>query len=28
VARGTVVFSGNRIAVELKEMVSSTADQR
>ena len=28
VARGTVVVSGNRIAVELKEMLSRTADQR
>ena len=28
VARGTVVVSGNRIAVELKEMLSRTAEQR
>ena len=28
VAKGTVVVSGNRIAVELKEMLSRTADQR
>ncbi len=28
VARGTVVVSGNRIAVELKEMLPRTADQR
>ena len=28
VARGTVVVSGNRIAVEFKEMLSRTADQR
>ena len=28
VARGTVVVSGNRIAVEIKEMMPRTADQR
>ena len=28
VARGTVVVSGNRIAVELKEMLPRAADQR
>ena len=28
VARGTVVVSGNRISVELKEMLSRTADLR
>ena len=28
VARGTVVVSGNRIAVEIKEMMPRAADQR
>ena len=28
VAKGTVVVSGNRIAVELKEMLSRTANER
>jgi flagellar motor switch protein FliN/FliY len=28
VARGTVVVNGNRIAVEVKEMLPRTADQR
>jgi flagellar motor switch protein FliN/FliY len=28
VARGTVVVSGNRIAVEIKEMLPRSADQR
>jgi flagellar motor switch protein FliN/FliY len=28
VARGTVVVSGNRIAVEIKEMLPRAADQR
>ena len=28
IARGTVVVNGNRIAVEVKEMLPRTADQR